>query len=166
MGRRGDRDARLPAVRDDEPPAGCGELADATRFGQPADAADVGLGDGDEAPVEKLHELVAGREPLAGGDLHGRAACELRVAVEVVGPERRLDEEEVVGLPGLEHASGALDGVQGVADVDHQHKVRPDASRTAAITSVAALVRLAEAHAGIGAVEDDLELRSGEAEPS
>ena len=162
--RRRDRDPGLPAMGDDHPAARGGEVADAARFRQPADPADVRLRDGDEAAVDQLQELVPGREPLPGGELHGRAPGKLRVALEIVRPQRRLHEEQVEGLPRLEDTGGPLDRVEGVADIDHEREFGPDGRAHRCDHLGDPLVGLAQAHVRVWPVEDDLELRGAEAE--
>src|SRR5439155_7390726 len=92
--RGGDRYARLPTVRDDEPLSFRRELADTASLGEPADAADIRLHDLHSPAVHQVEEFEPCREPLACGDGDRRAPRQLCVAVEVVGPEWCLDEED------------------------------------------------------------------------
>jgi hypothetical protein len=60
-----------------------------------ADAADIGLCHVDLAALDEVLELPVRRQPFAGGDLHRRRVVQLGVFVEIVDPDRRLEEEEV-----------------------------------------------------------------------
>ena len=98
----------------------------APRLGQSPDAPDVGLRDVHAASLDQGRELEARRQPLALGDPHRRAARELGVAGEVVDPERRLEEEDVVAARSPRRArERALDVVEGVLHVDHQGHLGP-----------------------------------------
>ena len=72
-----------------------GHPRDAPRLGQPADPADVRLRDVRRSPVDQCRELVRVVSHSPCGDPDRRAPRELGVAVEVVDPERRLEEEDV-----------------------------------------------------------------------
>ena len=62
------------------------------------DPTDIGLHHADPAAVDQICELVACGKPLAGGDGNGLFGGQSRVAGEIVGWERRLDEEQVQAL--------------------------------------------------------------------
>ena len=72
------------------------------------------------------------------------------VALEVVHPERRLDEEHVVGRPRLDHRQRAIGIVPGVADVDHDRELRPGRLTHGADRLDHPLVALIQALVGIG----------------
>ena len=86
-------------MRDDQQIALGRKLAHAAGLGQPPDATDVRLHDVDAAAIHEVEKLEARRLPFARGDPDGRALGEPAVALEVVHPEWRLDEEHVVARP-------------------------------------------------------------------
>ncbi len=100
--------------------------------------------------------LEAGRRPLAGGDRDRLLVGEAAVAGEVVGPQRRLDEGELVALPVGHHAQRRVGVGEGVLDVDEQRDVGADRAADGRQHLGAALPRLDEAGVGVGAGERDL----------
>ncbi len=65
----------------------------------------------------------AGGEPFAGGDPNRLFIGQASVAVQVVGPERRLDEVEIELFPSLEHSQRRVGVGEGVLHVDEQLRV-------------------------------------------
>ena len=135
-GRR-DGDPGLPAVGHDHPAPLGGQVAHPPGLGETAHAAHVGLGDLHTAAVHQVEELKPGREPLAGGDRNRRSARQLGVALQVVCPQRRLDEEHVPGPPSSRSPPGHASTVfQAYATSTMIAKSGPTASRTPAIVSI------------------------------
>ena len=164
LGRRGDRDARLPAVRHHEQVALGSQLADATRLGQTPDATHVGLHHVNAAAVHEVEELEARGLPFARRDGDGGALGEPAVAVEVVDPERRLDEEHVVLGPRLDHGQRAIGVVPGVADIDHDREFRPGRGTDGSDRLDHQLVALVQALMRVRTGDQQLELGRPEAE--
>ena len=92
-----DRDARLPGVRHDQAAPLARHVADAARLGEAPDPADVGLRR--RAPPSARSAggtRGATRATRRRRSAPASAAVSSRIAVDVVGPERRLEEEDVV----------------------------------------------------------------------
>ena len=126
MRRGGDRDSGLPEMRHDGQAALSCHLAHTPRLGEAADAADVGLGDADPALVHELRELVPGRQPFAARDRYGLLLGEAAVSGQIVGPEWRLEEEDVELDPVANHAERRVGVGECVLHVDQQRHLRPD----------------------------------------
>ena len=133
----GDRDPGLPEVRHHAQPALAGQIAHAACLRQPANPPDVGLGHADRALVHQSLVLEARRQPFARRDRDRLLLREPAIAVQVVRPERRLDEEEVEPFPIAQHRErrvrrrGTRTARRRAASTSG-----PIAARTAASTSV------------------------------
>ena len=81
-----DADSGFPAVRDDLSSAFGGHVTNFHRLGEPADAADIRLGNIDFSNVQQVSKLVMRGQPFAGGDTDAAFVVQAGVAFEVIHP--------------------------------------------------------------------------------
>ncbi len=114
--------------------------------------------------IHQLRELVSGRQPLAARDRDRLLLREPAVAVEVVRPERRLEEADVELGPVADHAQRGVGVRERVLHVDEQRHLGADRLAHRGHDLGRALEALAQADVRVGAVERDLRLDRAEAE--
>jgi len=86
VGAGGDADPGFPAMWNNFSSAFGGHFANFHRLGEPADTADVRLGNIDFSNVQQVSKLVMSGQPFAGGDTDAAFVVQTSVACEVIHP--------------------------------------------------------------------------------
>ena len=94
--------------------------------------------------------------PFSGGNANRRAFGKKRVSVEVIDVDRRLDEEEVVGLQFLDHTERRRRIRPAIGHVDHQHKIISDGFSARGDHLHNGVVRLLKAVVGVRPLDANL----------
>src|SRR5882762_976767 len=89
------RDSRLPKMRNNRKLSLLGKIAHSFGLGKTAYPAHVGLNHADLSSIHQIKELVAGCQPLAGGNGDGLFLAQTCVAVQIVRRQWRFNEKQI-----------------------------------------------------------------------